>query len=316
MRDDASSPSRRWPCPRCWASGAPRGRAGARWPGRRGRRRPAPRARGPGGSRARAPPGPRRPSVHWAPRREHSMRGLDATRARPDRPRARPILARLVAGSSPGARPSPSRPHGRARRGRWPRSPPRWSFPLVRKRLRVPAPSPPPPSSRGPLSLAVSAPADHRAATSPSSRSRCGASRVAHELPYDDPEALRETPPHPLPDPHRPPPRRRRAAERPPSAGAVAAGGRDRPRPGALASPTGPGSSSPMPRCSTSSPATPSASRAPPARWRPPTTSAAPSTSWFRPRRRGGPRRRATSTRSSAAPPQGGGRLPPRPFGA
>ena len=68
---------------------------------------------------------------------------------------------------------------------------------------------------------------------------------MAHELPYDDPEALRRRLRDPLPDPDRPGPRRRQAADHPPSARARRPG--DGPTRSTAPSPgsTGPGSSSP-----------------------------------------------------------------------
>ena len=102
---------------------------------------------------------------------------------------------------------------------------------------------------------------------------------IAHELPYDDPEALRRRLRIRYPIVADRVLGARRAAERAPAARAQP------PRPGharstaCSRSSTGPGSSSPTWRCSSSRRATSTASRARRGRWPPPTTSAARSTS-------------------------------------
>ena len=154
-----------------------------------------------------------------------------------------------------------------------------FAVPLLRRRARIPAPVTIAACAAGPLAVAVLRPALARAATSPSSRCRCGPSSWSTSSPTTIPERLRSRLRSRYPIVvdraiglgRLPNVRLQRALARLPRVGAA--------QPGPDLGPLALVPRALLSRCSTSSSATPSTSRAPRAGSPPSSTSAAPSTS-------------------------------------
>ena len=184
-------------------------------------------------------------------------RGADEAPGAGDRPRPsalqlrprRLILAPPCTGTPLARLQWPARVPPSVRAPRRPRSAASFAIPLVRKRLKIPAAVTTAAVAAGPLGARRCSGRGPGSATRPSTRCRCGPSSMAHELPYDDPEALRAPAQGRLPDPDRPGDRRRRAAQHPLAARARRPGRSVNASTGPLPGSTGSGSSSRTSRC-------------------------------------------------------------------